>query len=217
MKTRTQKLTILGMFAAIAYALVYIIRIPVVPVPPLSYEPKDAVIVIAGFLLGPAAPAAISLAVSTLEMFTASETWLWGWLMNVLSTCFFACTAAVIYRWKRTLAGAAAGLIAGALLSTGVMLLWNYLIVPIYVGYPREAVAAMLIPVFLPFNLLKNALNTGFALLLYKPVRRALSRSRLLPDYKRPETRKATAGVTVSALLVIISGTLWILAWKGII
>ena len=44
-------------------------------------------------------------------------------------------------------------------------------------GYPREAVAELLIPVFLPFNLLKGGLNTGITLVLYKPVVSTLGHS----------------------------------------
>ena len=50
-----------------------------------------------------------------------------------------------------------------------VMLCWNYFIAPIYMGYPREAVAELLISAFLPFNLIKGGLNAGIAMILYKP------------------------------------------------
>ena len=60
------------------------------------------------------------------------------------------------------------------------MLLWNYWIAPIYMGYPREAVAALLLPAFLPFNLIKGGLNAAITLVLYKPVVTALKRSRLI-------------------------------------
>lgn len=69
--------------------------------------------------------------------------------MNVLSSCAFACTAAVCYKKLHTVKGAATGMIAGGIFMTVVMLLWNYLVTPVYMGYPREAVAAMLLPVFL--------------------------------------------------------------------
>ena len=46
-----------------------------------------------------------------------------------------------------------------------VMLLWNYLIALIYMGYPREAVVQLLLPAFLPFNLLKGGLNAAFTFL----------------------------------------------------
>lgn len=44
-------------------------------------------------------------------------------------------------------------------LTTIVMLFWNYLITPFCMGYPREAVVGLLLPVFLLFNLIKLRLN----------------------------------------------------------
>ena len=76
----------------------------------------------------------ISLIVSLIEMVTVSETGPIGCIMNILSTCCFACTAAFIYKKQHTMKGAITGLVAGCLLTTAVMLLWNYLITPIYMG-----------------------------------------------------------------------------------
>jgi hypothetical protein len=53
MKFPIKKLVLLAMLAAVAYLIVSVIRIPVVLF--LSYEPKDVVITIGGFLLGPMA------------------------------------------------------------------------------------------------------------------------------------------------------------------
>ena len=50
-----------------------------------------------------------------------------------------------------------------------VMLFWNYLIAPVYMGCSRQAVAELLLPVFLPFNLIKGGLNTAGTALLYRP------------------------------------------------
>ena len=61
-----------------------------------------------------------------------------------------------------------------------VMLFWNYLITPVYMGYPREAVVELLIPVFLPFNLIKGGLNAALTMILYKPVVIALRRAHLI-------------------------------------
>jgi riboflavin transporter FmnP len=220
MKMNTRNLTIFALFAAMAYALVFVTSFlpPIVPFPPLKYDPKDIFIVIAGFLYGPLAVVSISIVVSVIEMVTVSTTLYWGLLMNIVATCSFACPAAVIYRKKRSLSGAAIGLVTGVILATGVMLLWNYLIVPIYTGFPRAAVADMLVPVFLPFNLLKTSLNAGLTMLLYKPIRMALSQSRLLPaDESAVSVRKINPGAAAGAVFVIITCVLLILAWMGII
>ena len=70
----------------------------------------------------------------------------------------------------------------GVVCMTLTMMLWNYLVTPIYMGYPREAVAAMLLPIFLPFNLIKSVLNAVFTMLLYKPLMRVLRRTNILPE-----------------------------------
>ena len=123
---KMKKLTVLAMMSAIAYVAVALLRFPVVLF--LSYEPKDVVIAIGGFLYGPLAALGISLVVSFIEMLTISSTGWIGFVMNFLSSAAFAGTAALLYRKKRTQGSAIAGLFGGALLMTVLMLLWNYII-----------------------------------------------------------------------------------------
>ena len=181
---KMKKLTVLAMLSAIAYVAVALLRFPVVLF--LSYEPKDVVIAIGGFLYGPLAALGISLVVSFIEMLTISSTGWIGFVMNFLSSAAFAGTAALLYRKKRTQGSAIAGLFGGALLMTVLMLLWNYLITPLYMHTARADVAAMLVPVFLPFNLLKGCLNATITVLLYKPVVQGLRHAHLLPPSKTP-------------------------------
>ena len=163
-----KKMVLLAMLAAVAFMLVALIRIPVVLF--LSYEPKDVVITIGGFLMGPMASFVISFVVALVEMVTISTTGPIGCLMNLLSSICFACTAAFVYKKKRSLGGAVVGLLLGSVVMIATMLLWNWLITPLYMtGTSRDDVAAMLIPIFLPFNALKAGLNTAFTLALYKP------------------------------------------------
>lgn len=170
------------MLCTISYIVMVIGRVPVVLF--LKYDPKDVVITLGGMIWGPLAAFSVSMIVSTIEMLSVSNTGVIGCMMNVLSTCSFACTASFIYRGKRTLAGAFLGLLAGSAVMTVSMLLWNYLVTPFYMGYPREAVAELILPAFLPFNLLKSGLNTCFTLLLYKPVISALKKSGYISTVK---------------------------------
>ena len=196
----TKKLVLFAMFSAIAYILVALIRIPVMLF--LSYEPKDVVITMAGFLLGPMAAPLVSLVVSLVEMFTVSGTGPIGALMNFLSTVSFCLPAALIYKKVHNGKGALLGLLAGSIAMIGVMLLWNWLITPIYMGYPREAVEAMLIPVFLPFNALKAGLNSAFTMLLYKPIAQALRKANLLPKTGKKAGSKPAIYLIAGLLLV---------------
>ena len=189
-----KNMVILAMLTAISYTIVALIRIPVAGF--LSYEPKDVVITIGGFLLGPLASFIVSSLVSLIEMVTFSTTGPIGCLMNLISTCSFACTAAFIYKKKRTLGGAITGLAVGTVAMTGIMLLWNWLITPLYVGVSRDTVEAMLLPTFLPFNLLKAGLNTAFVLGLYKPLVLALRKAQLVA----PQENKSRSKIGVYLL-----------------
>ena len=201
---KTKKMTTMAMFCAAAFVLVSLIRIPLIPaVPFLHYEPKDVIIVIAGFIYGPLSAFAISAIVSLIELFTISETGIIGFIMNVISTCSFACVAAFIYKRFRTMKGAIAGLSFGVVLMVVAMLLWNYLITPLYMHIPREEIVKLLIPAFLPFNLIKGMLNMAFTLLLYKPLITALRKTNSIEmgsTHKRSYT-----GIIIAVIMVVIT------------
>lgn len=214
MDSKTKKITTTAMLCAIAYVMVVIGRIPVVLF--LKYDPKDIIITLGGLIWGPMTSFIVSMIVSLIEMVTISETGIWGCIMNIISTCSFACTASFIYKKKRTLSGAVTGLVTGCLTMVLVMLLWNYLITPIYMGYPREAVAELLIPAFLPFNLLKAGLNAGFTFLLYKPITTALRKARYISDSQNVPGRKPI-GLWIVSGVIVITCILLILSYNGII
>ena len=214
--TKTKKLTAIGMLCALAYIVVVVGRFPIGFVDFLKYDPKDIVIVIGGFIYGPLASFAISAVVSIVEMFTISDTGVIGMIMNIISTCSFACTAAFLYKKRHDMTGAVLGLVAGCALMAVAMVLWNYLITPLYMGYPREAVAEMLLPVFLPFNLVKGSLNAGITVLLYKPIVTALRRAHLI-EAGSSKKAKVNVGVILVALFVIVTCVLMILSKMGII
>lgn len=98
--SRTKKLVTVGMLCALAYVAVAVGRIPVVLF--LKYDPKDVIIVIGGLIFGPFTSLAMVVIVSVVEMVTISSTGVWGCMMNMLSSCSFACTAAFIYKRHRT-------------------------------------------------------------------------------------------------------------------
>lgn len=203
------------MLCALAYTATAIGRIPIVLF--LRYDSKDVIITIGGMIFGPLTSLAITIAVSIAQMFTISGTGFIGCIMNIISSCCFACTAAFIYRKKRTLSGAMLGLFCGMLCQVLVMMLWNYLIAPLYMGYSREDVARLLLPAFLPFNLIKGGLNAGGTMLLYKPVVTALRRSHLLEPAKNTEKARPDKGVILASLLIIITCILFVLSFNKVL
>ena len=167
----TKKLTVLALLSAIGFISALLLRIPVISF--LKYEPKDVFITFAGFLYGPVAAFGCSVVAGMLEL-PFSDTGLIGMVMNILSTAAFACTASFLYKKRRDMYGAAIGLICGVAAMSVSMLLWNYLISPLYMGVSREEIVPMLSTVFLPFNLLKAGINAGITLLFYRPFLRVL-------------------------------------------
>lgn len=206
-----KKIVTLGMLCAFAFVVHLVTKIPVNF---LTCDAKDAVITIGGFLFGPLEAALISIVVSFVEMLTTSSTGIIGCVMNILSTAAFACPAAFVYKKKRTLGGAIAGLAAGVVFSTVVMLLWNYLLTPLYMNTPREVVVSMMLPLFLPFNLLKGGLNAALTLLFYKPLAKALQQAGLLPG-THSQNRHRTLGVSLVALVLLATFVFILLVWNG--
>jgi len=216
MKSNTKHITTIAMLAALAIIAMLLINVPMFA-PFLRYDPKDVIIIISGFLYGPLSAFSIIVVTALVEMITISEGGYFGLLMNIISSTALVIPAVLIYRRWRNLPGAVVGLIIGVITVTVVMLLWNYLIVPLYTpGVTREMVIGMLVPVFLPFNLIKGALNAAIAMMLYKPVSMALQRGGL---YKPPATvsgRRLNIWVIIISAFVVLSLVLVILAERGV-
>lgn len=217
MNQSAKKITTYALFCALAFVVVALIRIPLVLF--LKFEPKDVVITIGGFLYGPIATVIISVVVAFVEMITISSDGVIGFVMNVISAVAFAGTASIIYKRKSTMTGAAIGLGLGTVLMTVLMLLWNYFLAPIFMGFPREEVVKLLVPAFLPFNLIKGGINAALTLLLYKPIINILRKASVVPDVgsiAEEGTAKKT-GVIILALFVLASCILMVLSLRGII
>lgn len=216
-RTDTKKMVTLAVMAALAYMVMVVVKVPVVLF--LKYEPKDVIITISGFMFGPLASLVTSAVVSLIEMVTVSDTGPIGALMNFIGTSAFACTAAIIYKKFHTIKGAFAGLCISTLFMTIVMLAWNYLITPIYMGTPRDVVADMLLPAFLPFNLIKGVLNSALTMLIYKPLSNIMRKAHVLPETQNTAdgggNMKKYAFVYVIAGFVIVTCAAVIIIWNS--
>ena len=189
----------MAMLTAVAYVVMYLSKMLPSVNGFLDFDFKDVVICIGGFIYGPVPAAIISIVVALIESVTISHTGPIGLLMNVLATCSFCCTATLIYKKHHTMKGAIVGLTVGVVSLVIVMLLWNYLITPVYQGVPRDVVVAMLPTVFLPFNLAKGGMNMAATLLLYKPVVTALRKAGLAPKSRVSQSNVTLNGIPADA------------------
>ena len=216
-KENVKKITTVGMLCAIAFVAKLVSSVIPAVSGFLSFDLKDVIIVIAGFMMGPMAAGLVTLIVSLIEMITISSTGLIGLVMNVLSSCSFACTAALIYQKHRSLKGAIVGLGCGVIAMTAVMILWNWLITPLYMHVDRSVVIGMLIPVFLPFNLVKGGINAALTMLIYKPVVTALRKAHLLEENEESGQHRTRIGVVIISAVLLITFVLLALVLAKVI
>ncbi len=166
----TKKLTTIGVMAALSVILVALVHFPILPGAAfLEYDPADIPIFLCTFLLGPLCGFILTVVVSIVQGFTVSASGgIIGVIMHIFATGAFVWTAGLIYKHNRTKKSAVIALIAGILVMTATMCLWNVIFTPIYMGTPRKAIIAMLPTAIIPFNLLKSGINSAVTFLLYK-------------------------------------------------
>ena len=173
---KTRMLTAMAMLTAISVILVYLVRFPIFPTAPfLEYDPADIPIYIGTFAFGPLAGLLLTVVVSFIQGATVSSaSGIIGIMMHIFSTGSFAVLAGSIYKHNKSRKGAIIALVSGVILMTIMMALWNVVMTPIFMGVPREAVIAMLVPIIIPFNLLKGGINAIITFLIYKMVSKYL-------------------------------------------
>ncbi len=176
MNVKTKTLTQLGVLAAMSVLLVYLIHFPIFPAAPfLEYDPADVPILIGTFMFGPLGGMVLTAVVSVLQGVTVSSaSGIIGIMMHFFATGSFVLVAGNIYKRKRTRGGAVIALILGALTMTMTMVIWNLVFTPLFMGTPIEAVKAMLVPVIIPFNLIKTISNAMITFVVYKSVSKVL-------------------------------------------
>ena len=81
----------------------------------------------------------------------------------------------------------------------------SYVLNQAAMGMPRAAVVDMLVPVFLPFNMIKGALNAAITLILYKPLAKALRSAKLLPACEGTYSGKGTTLKMILIAAVILA------------
>ena len=201
---KLRRIALIAVFGALAYALMLVVHFKVSF---LTLDLKDTVITLAGLYFGPGAALSLSVLVPLLELISVSDTGLYGFLMNFISTATFSLTASFIYRYKRSLVGAIVALLSAAAATVGVMMLFNLWVTPYYMGVTVETVKGLIPTLLLPFNTVKSCMNVGFVLLLYKPISTVMQRMKLIAkkDQKTSWNWKTIAVLVLALVLIIAS------------
>lgn len=190
----------MAMFAALAYAVTFVFRIPVQF---LTFDAKDAVLTIAAFIYGPTSAIIMSVIPALIEFISISGTGFWGFLMNFASSACFSFVASLIYKHRRSLRGAIMGLFTSVVVTTAFMMLMNILITPIYMKVPSDVVLGLLPTLLLPFNFAKALMNTAIAMLIYKPVSVAMKRVGFISGKADDKFGKQTAIMLITGAVTL--------------
>ena len=167
----TRKIALAALFTAASLILSFI-QIPIFPAAPwLMYDPSGIVCLIASMAFGPKMGAAVAIISWAPRLFLDP----FGAPMGMLSTCAFVIPAAIAYRRGKHSRGVSiGGMVAGAILSIAVSCFMNLVVTPLYTAVSVADVAAMIIPILLPFNALKMAINVIAGQVLLAPCMNAL-------------------------------------------
>ena len=170
-----KKLTQMAMLAAISIVLVFFIRLPIIPAAPfLEYTPGDVPLMLAAFIFGPASGLILVFVTAVIQGVTVSaHSGIIGIVMNILAGGSYVLVAGLIYSksQNKTVMSLILAMAAGIVTTTVTMVGWNLIFVPIFLGVPREVVLNMIIPVFIPFNIIRMGLNSVFTFILYKSLK----------------------------------------------
>ncbi len=166
----TKKMVKLAMMVAISCVLVLLIRIPFPPAPFLVYDPADIPIYITAFAFGPIAGVLVTLVVSFIQAFVLGGDGIYGFIMHFISTGAFAIIVGILYQRNKTRKNAVVALVIGIFVMTLIMCIMNLVVTPVFMGVPVEAVKTMLLPIIIPFNLLKGGINGAVTFLVYKRI-----------------------------------------------
>lgn len=193
-----RRMLVAALFVALSYISRFLFHFNIAF---LTFECKDALLTIGGMFLGPLWALGMSAATALIEFLTISDTGWYGLVMNFCAAASFSCVASLIYRYRRTFAGAIAGLAVGVLALVGVMLPLNLLVTPAYMGVGLSDVVAIIPKLLLPFNLLKGVLNMAVVLLLYKPLTRALRAAHLAEEARLPAVNESVVSTSPDAIV----------------
>ncbi len=171
-KMTTRQMVGMAMLTAISIVFVSVIHFPLFPAAAfLEYDPADIPILIGTFAYGPIAGFILTIVVSLIQGSTVSAgSGVIGIVMHIVATGSCTLICGTIYQKMKTKKGAAISLAIGVITMTSAMVLMNLILTPLFMGVPVKAVIPMLVPIIIPFNLLKSCINCFITFLLYKSI-----------------------------------------------
>ncbi len=214
-KVDIKKISVTAMLIAVAFLCTFVFRFKVSF---LTFDFKDAIISIVSLLYGPLYGVTSAGLVAFLEFISVSDTGVYGLIMNFLSSATFALTCGLVYKFKRSFAGAIIAVASSVITVTSVMMLANIFVTPYYMGVATDDVIKMLPTLLLPFNLSKALINSAAVLIIYKPITGSLKKIGIIKvteQQKRSFSLRSIILMAISAVIIVLTVLFLILHLGG--
>ena len=170
----TRRIATTALLCALSFVLTFV-EFPIFPPAPwLMYDPSGIVAFVAALAFGPSTGAVtvvLPWVLKTLFSFNP-----WGHLMAIVAGVALCVPAALVARRVQGPRGLALGMAVGAVCSLVACVIGNIIVTPLYTAVSVSDVIAMIVPVLLPFNAIKIALNCVVTVLVSRPVAQIVSR-----------------------------------------
>jgi len=161
-----RRITTAGVLSALSVVLAIVVKFPLLPHAPfLLYEPSDVPLLLGAFRLSPLWVTGIS-AVVAVAMGLTGTGGIIGMISRFVGSAALALTAAVVYRrLADRQRGKLISVALGIVVYTLAEIVLTIILGPLFFGDVRMALA-MILPVVVPFNLLKGTINGVAALIV---------------------------------------------------
>ena len=164
----TKQLVVMALMCALALLLSFI-AFPIFPA--ASFLKLDIALVpstVVGLAYGAGPGVLVALACAVAH---AAITGNWvGCIMSCIVALAYIIPVALIYSRNNTLKGAIIGLVVATICLVVGSIIGNLIIDPLFYGMPFDAVAGLVLPAILPFNVIKGVLLSILTLLIYKAI-----------------------------------------------
>ena len=166
----TKRIATCAFFVALSIATSFI-EIPIFPAAPfLKYDPSGIFCLLAGLMWGPGTGCIVAALPWVFRLFTNPA----GAAMSLAMGLVGVLVASLIHKAREGKAWLMVSLVVAVFASTLTAVVANMVVTPAYTGVPLETVLGMIVPIIIPFNLLKFSINSVVAGVVFSPLQKAL-------------------------------------------
>lgn len=171
-----KRIALTAVFAAVAFGVSWLDFPIFPPVPFLKLDFSFAIMLLAAYIIGPLGGEVVVMVTFALGL-TKSQTAMVGEFANLIMAQFFVVLPAVAYKFRRKFSTVIISLSAATVAISAIGLLTNrFLLFPLYMGEGAAEFFAGVWYFIVAFNAIKGVSNAIITVLLYKRLKKVLSR-----------------------------------------